>query len=91
MAVPTEALQGRLAGLPEWRPGRAGIEVRFAGAKDAVQRLYALAQALVNDYERFEELVAEEWSAETRGQMKALFACRSRSRVPWLRGTWSWS
>ena len=31
--------------------------MRFSGAKDAVGRLYALAQALVNDYERFEELV----------------------------------
>ena len=33
------------------------IEVRFGSEKDAVGRLYALAQALVNDYERFEELV----------------------------------
>ena len=33
------------------------IEMRFNGAKDAVGRLYALAHAFVNDYERFEELV----------------------------------
>ena len=33
------------------------FEVRFSGAKDAVGRLFALAQALTNDYERFEELV----------------------------------
>ena len=31
--------------------------MRFSGAKDAVGRLYALAQALMNDYERFEALV----------------------------------
>ena len=37
-------------------PGRID-EVRFSGAQDAVGRLYALAQALVNDYERFEALV----------------------------------
>ena len=36
-------------------PGR--IEVRFNGAKDAVGRLFALAQALTNDYEQFEALV----------------------------------
>ena len=33
------------------------IVVRFSGAKEAVERLYALAYALVNDYERFEALV----------------------------------
>ena len=31
--------------------------MRFKGAKEAVERLYALAYALVNDYERFEGLV----------------------------------
>ena len=36
---------------------RGRVEVRFDGAKDAVERLYALAHALVNDYERFERLV----------------------------------
>ena len=36
-------------------PGR--IEVRFRGATDAVGRLFALAQALTNDYEQFEALV----------------------------------
>ena len=38
-------------------PGR--IEVRFSGAQDAVGRLFALAQALTNDYEQFEALVEE--------------------------------
>ena len=58
VAVPVEALEARLAGLPEGvvvEPGR--IEVRFTGAREAVVRLFALAQALTNDYERFETLV----------------------------------
>jgi hypothetical protein len=48
----------RLAGLPAGvtvEPGR--IEVRFRGARDAVARLFALAQALTNDYDRFKDLV----------------------------------
>jgi hypothetical protein len=36
-------------------PGR--IEVRFSGAREAVARLFALAQALTNDYNRFETIV----------------------------------
>ena len=55
VAVPREA---RLSGLPAGvsvEPGR--IEVRFSGAQDAVGRLFALAQALTHDYERFEALV----------------------------------
>ena len=58
VAVPVEALDARLSGLPEGvsvEPGR--IEVRFSGAQDAVGRLFALAQALTNDYEQFEALV----------------------------------
>ena len=58
VAVPSEALEARLSGLPDGvsvAPGR--IEVRFRGAKDAVGRLFALAQALTNDYERFKALV----------------------------------
>ena len=58
VALPVEALEARLSGLPAGvsvEPGR--IEVRFSGAKDAVGRLFALAQALTSDYERFEELV----------------------------------
>ena len=31
--------------------------MRFSGAQDAVARLFALAQALTNDYEQFEALV----------------------------------
>ena len=58
VAVPSEALEARLSGLPAGvsvEPGR--IEVRFSGAQDAVGRLFALAQALTHDYEQFETLV----------------------------------
>ena len=58
VAVPVEALEGRLASLPAGvHVARDRIEVRFSGAQDAVARLYALAQALTNDYEQFEALV----------------------------------
>ena len=58
VTVPVEALTGKLAGLPDGvsiTPDR--IEVRFTSAKDAVANLFALAQALLNDYERFEAVV----------------------------------
>jgi hypothetical protein len=51
-------MSARLAGLPERvtvKPGR--IEVRFSSAREAVGRLFALAQTLTNDYERFETVV----------------------------------
>ena len=58
VAVPVAALAGRLASLPEGVSiARDRIEVRFCGAQEAVARLYALAQVLTNDYERFETLV----------------------------------
>ena len=56
--VAADVFSVRLAGLPAGvtvAPGR--IEVQFNGARDAVARLFALAQALTNDYERFEDLV----------------------------------
>ena len=53
--VVTAIRQTRLTGIRVAVPGR--IEVRFSGAKDAVGRLFALAQALTNDYEQFEALV----------------------------------
>ena len=59
--MPLETLEARLSGLPAGvtvEPDR--IEVRFRGAKDAVGRLFALAQALTNDYEQFEALVEGE-------------------------------
>ena len=56
--LPVESLGAKLASLPEGvTVERDRIEVRFAGAKNAVEQLYALAHALVNDYERFEALV----------------------------------
>ena len=58
VAVPVEALEGRLASLPEGvNVARDRIEVRFSWAQEAVARLYALAQVLSNDYDRFETLV----------------------------------
>lgn len=58
VAVPVEAVEARLTGLPEGvRVREDRIEVRFGSAREAVARLFALAQALTNDYERFEALV----------------------------------
>ena len=60
VAVPIAARAARLSGLPDGvsvEPGR--IEMRFSSAKDAVGRLFALAQALTHDYEQFEALVEE--------------------------------
>ena len=58
--MPIEALEARLAGLPEGVTVEAGrVEVRFASAKEAVVKLFALAQALTNDYERFETIVGK--------------------------------
>ena len=71
VAVPVEALEARLSGLPAGvavEPGR--IEVRLGGAKDAVGRLYALAQALTNDYEQFEELVEGGDAAAGGGEVR---------------------
>ena len=56
--VPVETLQGRLACLPAGVSVRRDrIEVRVTSAKDAVAKLFALAQALTNDYDRFETLI----------------------------------
>ena len=66
-----EALEARLSGLPEGvsvEPGR--IEVRFNGAQEAVGRLFALAQALTNDYEQFEALVEEGDAASGGGEVR---------------------
>ena len=58
VTLPAEAFDGKLASLPEGvSVERDRIEVRFNGAKEAVERLYSLTYALVNDYERFEALV----------------------------------
>ena len=47
---------GQGAGAPG-SVARGRIEVQFTGAREAVGRLFALAQALTNDYDRFEDLV----------------------------------
>ena len=53
--LPVESRGAKLASLPEGvTVERDRIEVRFDGAKNAVEQLYALTHALVNDYERFE-------------------------------------
>lgn len=56
--MPAAVMSAKLSGLPDGvtvEPGR--IEVRFTDAREAVGRLFALAQALTNDYERFEMVV----------------------------------
>ena len=56
--VPVAAFHGRLASLPPGvSVGRDRIEVRVTSAKDAVTKLFALAQALTHDYDRFETLI----------------------------------
>ena len=56
--VPVDALHGRLASLPAGvSVSRDRIDVRFTSAHDAVAKLFALAQALTNDYDRFETLI----------------------------------
>ena len=58
VTVPVEVLSGRLADLPAGvSVTRDRIEVQFTGAREAVTRLFALAQALTNDYEQFEAVV----------------------------------
>ena len=58
VAVPVAARAGRLASLPAGvHVARDRIDVRFSGAQEAVARLYALAQVLSNDDDRFETLV----------------------------------
>ena len=71
--MPVEALEARLSGLPDGvsvAPGR--IEVRFRGAKDAVGRLFALAQALTHDYEQFETLVGRATPGAAGGAVRGM-------------------
>ena len=53
----------QIAGHASPRTERDRIEVRYAGAKEAVVKLVAQAQALNNDYGRFEALVEGEGSS----------------------------
>ncbi|MEP7245384.1 MAG: hypothetical protein ABI885_17160 [Gammaproteobacteria bacterium] len=59
VAVPASVLQTHVAGLPAGvalGPGR--IEVQFRSVPEALQKLFALAQAITNDYDRFASLVS---------------------------------
>jgi hypothetical protein len=56
--VTREVLQTHVAGLPAGvalGPGR--IEVRFTSVPEALQKLFTLAQAITNDYERFVAII----------------------------------
>ena len=76
VTLPAETLDAKLASLPEGvSVSRDRIEVRFNGAKEAVERLYALAYALVNDYERFE-------GARRRGRRQGRGVRMSEALVP---------
>jgi hypothetical protein len=58
VAVPASVLQTQVAGLPAGvalGPGR--IEVRFTSVPEALQKLFTLAQAISNDYDRFVAIV----------------------------------
>lgn len=64
VTVPTETLTGKLGELPPGVTVEADrIEVQFSDAKEAVARLFALAQALTHDYDRFEALVSGGWES----------------------------
>ena len=58
VAVSAAVLQTHVSGLPagvSLGPGR--IEVQFATVAEALQKLFVLAQAITNDYDRFAEHV----------------------------------
>jgi hypothetical protein len=59
--VTREVLQTHVAGLPAGvalGPGR--IEVRFTSVPEALQKLFTLAQAITNDYDRFVAIVGRQ-------------------------------
>ena len=77
--LPVESLGGKVANLPDGVSVERGrTEVRFDGAKNALERLYSLAHALVNAYERFEALV--DGGGEVGGGEVV-----SERRKPWCR------
>jgi hypothetical protein len=52
-------LQTQVAGLPAGiAPGPGTIALRFDSVPEALQKLFALAQAITNDYDRFAALVS---------------------------------
>ena len=69
-------------------PARGVSEVRFDGAEDALARLFALAKALGNDYDRFEALVGRGvWGGgRRRVRPDVVAAIGGRCGVQWDRG-----
>ena len=58
MPVTRAVLQTQVAGLPDGIAlGPGQIEVRFTSVQDALQKLFTLAQAITNDYDRFAAIV----------------------------------
>ncbi|MEP7309360.1 MAG: hypothetical protein ABJA98_27975 [Acidobacteriota bacterium] len=57
--VAREVLQTQVAGLPAGIAlGPGHIEVRFESVSEALQKLFTLAQAIINDYDRFAAMVS---------------------------------
>ena len=57
--VTRAVLQTQVAGLPEGIAlGPGQIDVRFTSVPDALQKLFTLAQAITNDYDRFAAMVS---------------------------------
>ena len=69
IVVPAEGAEQKIDDLParvHLRPGELRIE--FDGTEELLQRLFELSQAILNDYERFEEICgAKRRAAATRG------------------------
>jgi hypothetical protein len=64
VTVPPAAWETQVAGLPDGVALGAGrIEVRFDSVPEALQKLFTLAQAISNDYDRFAALVSGEADA----------------------------
>ncbi|MEP7310346.1 MAG: hypothetical protein ABJA98_32985 [Acidobacteriota bacterium] len=56
--VAREVLQTQVAGLPAGIAlGPGHIDLRFASVDEALQKLFTLAQAITNDYDRFAAMV----------------------------------
>lgn len=59
--VPSPAPQPRIASLPPTIALRPGVlRIEFQGTADLLKQLYELGQAVMNDYEGFEQLVGSE-------------------------------
>ena len=59
IVVPAEVAEQRIDDLPagvHLRPGELRLRIEFNGTEDLLRRLFELSQAIVNDYQRFEEI-----------------------------------